>query len=317
MGLLLEDEFQTALSEVDREWLRMVCGCTDLTGLTTALEADLVHDAYFAAKDRWRDIHERHLESHFETDGLPGVSVTVGEQTYEIHGITHGNTDEERTLLHEHVPAYLDAGDQVYCEEGIWSMYFRAFPDVCESDDYRWAVTHSSEESDSSLVDTTNSELEDVAESTAEVIEQLRESTFSLIDSGSEVYGDRLARVIGDVASSLLMSHEQFATAESFRSFQLSQIASKHPKRLVNLQRYYHAAFLPQPLEREWLRRHDPELEWVTHARNERIADYGVYHSTAPRVHIIVGAAHQPGVRYYLTQHRDGHRDVSEFELVD
>ncbi|MEF8774370.1 MAG: hypothetical protein V5A37_06600, partial [Halobacteriales archaeon] len=79
----------------------------------------------------------------------------------------------------------------------------------------------------------------------------------------------------------------------------------------------YETAFLPPPIEREWLRRHDPELELVTHARSERQADYAVYHNDDAReVHLVVGAAHQPGVTYYLERHRDGHRSASEFEPV-
>ena len=106
--------------------------------------------------------------------------------------------------------------------------------------------------------------------------------------------------------------------SRDFEAFAKSRRAAEDPTRLGELQRYYKTTFLPQPLEREWLRRHDPELEAVSHARNERMADYVVFHADDEEtVHLIVGAAHQPGVVYYLERHRDGHRDVSGFELVE
>jgi hypothetical protein len=108
------------------------------------------------------------------------------------------------------------------------------------------------------------------------------------------------------------------ATGEDFASFVLARRAAENPERLGALQRYYETAFLPQPVEREWLRRHDPELEAVSHARNERMADYVVFHADGEEtVHLIVGAAHQPGVVYYLERHRDGLRDVEGFDLVE
>jgi hypothetical protein len=33
-------------------------------------------------------------------------------------------------------------------------------------------------------------------------------------------------------------------------------------------------------------------------------------------VHVVVGAAHQPGVRYYLERHRDGDRSAGSFDVV-
>jgi hypothetical protein len=46
------------------------------------------------------------------------------------------------------------------------------------------------------------------------------------------------------------------------------------------------------------------------------MADYALYHTTATETHLIVGAAHQPGVTYYLQRHRDGERDLAGFELA-
>ena len=69
------------------------------------------------------------------------------------------------------------------------------------------------------------------------------------------------------------------------------------------------------PLEREWLRRHDPELEVVSHGRSERMADYAVAEG-GDAVPLVVGAAHQPGIVYYLERHRDGGRQLEGFEVV-
>ena len=141
--------------------------------------------------------------------------------------------------------------------------------------------------------------------------------TVSLIDSGSEVYGDRFALALGNLASDFLMSHGELATGADFASFQTSRIAATDPDKLVNLQRYYRGAFLPQPLEREWLRRHDPELGRFTHARNERIAAYVLAHASGTEpVHIVTGATHQPGIRYYLCAYRDGDWAFDPFEPV-
>jgi hypothetical protein len=106
------------------------------------------------------------------------------------------------------------------------------------------------------------------------------------------------------------------ATGDDYEAFQKNRAASRNPDRLVDLQRYYETTFLPQPIEREWLRRHDRELEILTHARNERMAEYLVYHADEDPVHAIVGAAHQPGVRYYLEAIRDGRHTLSDFEPV-
>jgi pheromone shutdown protein TraB len=47
------------------------------------------------------------------------------------------------------------------------------------------------------------------------------------------------------------------------------------------------------------------------------MADYAVFHNDdAEEVHLIVGAAHQPGVVYYLERYRDGRTVPESFELV-
>jgi pheromone shutdown protein TraB len=44
------------------------------------------------------------------------------------------------------------------------------------------------------------------------------------------------------------------------------------------------------------------------------MAEYVMYHTeTAREVHMLVGAAHQPGIVYYLEQFRDGKRRLGEF----
>jgi hypothetical protein len=155
-----------------------------------------------------------------------------------------------------------------------------------------------------------------VAEQVDSLAATFREAAFSLVHAGEEVYGERFRAALGDVAGAFLTSHEDAATAEDFRSFVLSRRAAREPRLLDDLQRYYERSFLPQPVEREWLRRHDPELELMTHARNERMADYVLDHGGTPTVHVVVGAAHQPGVRYYLEAVRDGRKEPS-YEPVE
>ena len=47
------------------------------------------------------------------------------------------------------------------------------------------------------------------------------------------------------------------------------------------------------------------------------MSDYAVFHAgDEPVVHLVVGAAHGPGVRYYLAAHRDGTRTLDGFAPV-
>jgi len=238
-----------------------------------------------------------------------------------VHGITHADTDAEREFLRRHVRQILDEGGQAFCEQGIRPMYFGDLDLVAEIDDYRWAMDHCRQRGLSShvdgLIESTFEEGNSVTANVREAATTLRDTAFSVIDAGAEVYGQTFASALGDVASSFLMDHEHLATAEDFESFVLSRAAAEDPSRLPALQRYYRTAFLPQPLEREWLRRHDPELELFTHARNERMAAYVLSHATrSSPIHLIVGAAHQPGVLYYLGAYRDGDWDYGTLEAI-
>ena len=177
-------------------------------------------------------------------------------------------------------------------------------------DDYEWATRRDEPSGERSFAGT----LEELDSLTA----PLQDAAFALVDAGVSLYCDRFRDLLGAVADAVFTTHESAATGEEFEAFSRRRRAAADPSRLGALQRYYGRAFLPQPLEREWLWRHDPDLERLTHARNERMADYAVYHNeTVPTVHLVVGAAHQPGVRYYLEEHRDGERSADGFELVD
>lgn len=313
-----EDHELSGVSEAEREWMAAVRDAASLELLLEFTDADGVHEAYFDTRDEWRRIQQKRLDQMPITDGLPGDSVRIGNQEFRVHGITHADTDAERRFLHRHVTDFIDTGNDVYCEQGIRPMYFDEFPTVCEIDDYQWAMARSrAEDINSHVEERLESEFDDLSENVSSLISQFRKMTFSLIKSGSDLYGDRFAQALGDVASDFLLSHEEIGTGEDFRSFKKSREAARNPEKLVDLQRYYTSVFLPQPLEREWLRRHDPEIELFTHARNERIAEYAVYHADAPTVNLIVGAAHQPGVIYYLEEYRDGKRDPTQFEVVN
>jgi len=288
----------------------------DLAALVELFGAESVHEAYFGATEHWESyqLQRQEQDENGHTEGLPGTCVTVDGTDFHVHGVTHAGTDAEQQFLREHARAFLDRGAVIYCEQGIRSMYFDGFDSVCEMDDYLWAMRECEQlEGDSHVSALPESGLESVFDDLGSVTADFREATFSLIESGGQVYGDRFERALGDVAADFLTSNSDLGVGKSYEAFTLHQEASEDPERLGALQRYYERVFLPQPLEREWLRRHDPELELVSHARNERMADYAIYHNQeATEVHLIVGAAHQPGVVYYLQEYRDGDREVPE-----
>ena len=302
-----------------RDQLEVIRRATQLAELASAFETDSIDELYFRAKSVWKEAVRRTQERAVPPDGLPGSTVDVASTTFHVHGITHAGTTAEREYFHPHVSAFLDRGAQIYCEQGIRQMFFDDLHDVCEMDDYRWAMTqcdeldadhHAVAVGPKTRIDRVRSDLETLTEG-------LLDATFSLIESGRPIYGERFERALGDVAADFATDPAALATGRSYEAFALSREVSKQPSRLVELQRYYERAFLPQPLEREWLRRHDPALELLTHARNERMADYAVYHATAGGdVHLLVGAAHQPGVGYYLDRYRRGRNVRETFEFV-
>jgi len=287
-----------------------------LADLADLMGTDSVHDAYFDAKEVWRREVGRRQAGRPRPEGLAGDRVTVDGTDFHVHGITHADTAAEREHLREHVRAYVDRGAAVYCEQGIRRMYFDDFPDVCAMDDYRWAMSECERlDLDSHVGALPETGLGSVLEDVAAVADDFREATFSLIESGRQVYGERFERALGDVAAGFLTGHADTGVGNSYEAFRLSREASQNPEKLHELQQYYERTFLPQPLEREWLRGHDPELELVSHARNERMADYVVYHNrTAAEVHVIAGAAHQPGLVYYLDRYREGREVPASFE---
>ena len=313
-----------ALSAAERDRLETLRSAESLPELVELTDADSAHEAYFAAKEEWADLRDRELPPATPSTDLPGDVVEVDDHRFVVHGVTHSETDAERAFLRDHVARFVDAGESVYCEQGIRPMYFEDMEDVCAMDDYRWALSDAREGPRADEADAEGSVVAEAAadfalrEDVDSVAARFREATFSLIHSGEDVYGEEFARALGDVASSFLTDHEDAATGRDFEAFARSRRAAEDPTRLEELQRYYKTQFLPQPIEREWLRRHDPELEAVSHARNERMADYALFHNDdVETAHLVVGAAHQPGVVYYLERHRDGHRDLEGFELVD
>lgn len=304
----------TELSVAGRERIERIRDATSLADLEALFDLDGEHEVYFAAKDEWRLLRGRELEAIVDDGGIPGTTVEVDGRPFHVHGVTHADTDAEREFLREHVIDYLDASETVYCEQGIRGMYFQDL-DACEMDDYQWALRECERRGIDSNV--TADRFDGVAEDVSDIASELQEAAFSLVNASGNRFGRRFERALGTVASEFFRSHADHATGSDFSSFRLRRAAAEDPSVLWKLQRYYECEFLPQPLEREWLRRHDPELELVTHARNERMADYARYHAdgTAP-VHLVVGAAHQPGVRYYLERHRDGERVLGELRAV-
>lgn len=303
-----------SLTPAERERFGRLRSAESLADLQRATGTESPHRAYVAAKRQWYDLQEERLPTEAD-ETFPGTTVTVDGNPVSVHGVTHAGTDAERAFLRERVERVLADGTGVYCEQGIRSLYFADVPAVCEMDDYRWAMERCRELDLDSHVGGPPRDFEGLVEDVDSLAAEFREVTFSLIEAGRPVYGETFAAALGDVASSFLTGREGLATGEDFEAFAASRRAAEDPSRLAALQRYYRKRFLPQPVERAWLRRHDRELEVVTHARNARMADYARYHADGP-THLVVGAAHQPGVAYYLRRHRDGDRDLSEFELV-
>ncbi len=294
--------------------LRSARTLADLVELT---DAESEHDAYLDAKAEWRQLRERELDEPEPGERLPGDRVVVDGTPVYVHGITHADTDAERAFLRRHVADIRETGGAVYCEQGVRPMYFGDMDGVCEVDDYRWAMYHCREQSLDSRVPEQVERVFGEGVEFESVAARFREVAFSLIESGREVYGERFAAALGDVASEFLMTDERIATGRDFDAFRRSRAAARDPTKLPALQQYYRQVFLPQPIERGWLRRHDPELELVTHARNERIAEYVLSHGgETDSVHVLTGAAHQPGVVYYLAAYRDDEWDFHPFETV-
>lgn len=307
------------LPPVERERLELLRSAERIADLVELTDADSEHEAYFAAKREWAALRDRNLPpATASVADLPGDVVTIDGRRFVVNGITHADTDAEREFLRKHVSRYLEKGATVFCEQGIRPMYFQDVAGVFEMDDYRWAITECEMlDGETHLSDGTSEASIQFPADVADIASRFRSVTFSLIHSGGDIYGDSFRMALGDLASDFLMSDEDAATAADFESFAKSKRAAHNPVLLAELQRYYKRQFLPQPLEREWLRRHDRELEILSHARNERLADYARYHSRdADTVHLVVGAAHQPGVVYYLEQHRDGMRNLDDFHPV-
>jgi len=306
-----------ALNVTDRDRFERLRAAESLADLQVLTGSDSPHDAYFAAKEEWRSLAKRALDVPEPVGGIPGRTVRVDGTPFHVHGVTHAGTDAEGRYLTERVRRNLEMGHDVYCEQGIWRLYFEDFREVCEMDDYDWAQKRCGAlDLGGDLVALLEPSFDGLTEDVDGLLSQLREGAFSLIDSGREVYGDGLGRTLGDVASSLFVSHEEMATGEDFEAFRKTREAAEDPGELPALQHYYETSFLPQPVEREWLRRHDRELEILTYARNERMADSLLYHAEDAPVHAIVGAAHQPGVVYYLAAVSDGRREPPDFEPV-
>lgn len=306
------------LSEEEQTFLTGVRTASSLSAVAELLGVPDEHEAYLEARERWKQLREGRLEPPAAIDGVPGDVVEIDEHEFWVHGITHADTDAERSFLRGAVRGFLDDGAAVYCEQGIRPMYFGDIDGICEMDAYRWALRECQRHDfDSHIQELFNDEFETVSEQVTAVASRFREQTFSWIDAGEELYGERIVQVLGDLASGWVTTHSDLATGRTFEAFSRREAAATDPRNLSELQQYYRLVFLPQALEREWLRGHDPELEIVTHARNERMADYVVYHNdTAERVHLIVGAAHQPGVVEYLQAHRDHGRVVDSFEFA-
>lgn len=318
----------------ERDRLATLRAAESLSDLAALTGADDEREAYRAARREWAALRERELADRApegvpgpdgppRADGLPGNRVAVGDREFFVHGITHADTSAERAFLRDHVSRFLDRDAAVYCEQGVRSMYFADLPAVCEMDDLSWALRECERlDGDPPLAGAGPAEfaastVDDLAADVDSLADRFRRAVFSFVESNSDCYGEGVSVALGELASALLTSRADAATGDDYESFVRTRRAAEDPDALAALQRYYETTFLPQPVEREWLRRTDPELELLTHARNERMAAYAVYHvEDADEVHLLAGAAHQPGITYYLDRYREGTWSPENFELV-
>jgi len=138
-----DDSGEGGLGAADRRRLAEIRGADSLASLQSSLAAATPHDAYFEAKSAWWDLRGRELDAtNDDTEretGVPGTTVVVDGHAFHVHGITHADTDAERSFLRAAVERWLADGETVYCEQGIRGMYFDDLA-VCATDDYRWAV---------------------------------------------------------------------------------------------------------------------------------------------------------------------------------
>lgn len=286
-----------------------------LADLVDVMGAPSEQAAYFRAKRDWAMSQARDTRIR-GTSGIPGDVVEINGVHFHVHGITHTGTDVERDFLVDHVADYIDSGATVFCEQGLRPLFFEEM-DVEEMDDYQWATERTTTPDRESP---SPGGLEQFATLGAEVDalqSSVRRHVFSLVESAGRHLRGFSLNGVGRLLSNYLTDHEDAATATDYEAFRKSRAAARQPRRLATLQDHYWNTLLPPPVEREWLRRHDQHLEIVTHARNARMADYAVYHNTGPGdVYLLVGAAHQPGIVYYLERHRDGRRSLDAFDLL-
>lgn len=312
------DGAQRDLTDHQRRRLAAFRETESLAELAELVDADSEHEAYFRGKDEWAALRAVEIAAEPERDGLPGTAVTVDGREFVVHGITHADTPTERECVRSFEAGLDPARATVYCEQGIRSMYFADRDQVQEMDDYRWAMAACRDlDGETHLEPLLARSVEGISEGIEEVTSALRNAVFSLIDQYGGADDSQVKATLGALASTFLTSHEDLATGDDFEAFQKTRDAAADPSRLRDLQDYYRRIFLPQPLEREWLRRHDPELEIMTHARNQRMAEFAVADSEGiPEVHLVVGAAHQSGVAYYLRRIRDGEHSLSDFDPI-
>ncbi len=310
------------LSKEDREWLETVRDSGSLEDLRELTGAETYDEAYFTAKEKWYRLRDHELPPA-ENEDLPAETVKFDGRRYHVHGVTHSGTDEERRYVRRHVDRYLERGHELYCEQGLRRLYFQDRPQVYEIDDYDWASMRCREaavcdrlEDSEHVQDVLTRGFDAVAEEAGDALAKVRERLFGAVEAGEKIYGERTADVIGDALSCLISDPTALARGDDYQAYGYSRAAAEDPDKLGELQRYYGRRFLPQNLEREWLNHHAPEVELFTHARNERIADYVVYHSDSSEVHVVVGAAHQHGVVEYMREHAAGERTVEEFEHI-
>ena len=214
-------------------------------------------------------------------DGFPATTVMVNGVQYHIHGISHDEqiNDTVRKYIRGELERYLSLEHVVLMEQGVSSLIFRGYIDndprleitfvdlpVVEMDDQSWAkkVDHKG------------------VRRFREKAKMWRPPTtdYDVEDIGCEV-----------------CNHIQADSVDTYNRSMGDQTC------LADLQNYVFSTHLPEQLHRQYLELFYPEEALMVSGRSRRMAEFASQYETRSReIDMVVGAAHQPGIAYYLQE---------------
>lgn len=233
-----------------------------------------LREAYRTAKEEWWSLNREPVEAYEEGE-LPGETATVDGTEYVVHGINHGLSgriysisDEIRDILDTGLSDALDSGEPVYVEQGLEghvSEDVSSRPGFAELDDMEWAV---------------QTEPGNMLKGMGKALAKIPVSIPSLAAVG--LLGGRSDRRAVDALHTM------------------SQ-ARTDPDALADLQNVVESYYLPADLEEDYRDAFNFEGSTLMVGRSRYQAREAVRRTTSKaetpdRVHLMVGAAHQPHI---------------------